>query len=146
MSVKERTLAIIKPDSVKSGIIGKIISVIEESGLNIKAMKMVHLDASLAGRFYEVHRGKPFFEGLVEFMISGPVCVLALEGENAILRWREVMGATNPENALKGTIRKMFASSVQYNAVHGSDASQTAQQELSFFFSISELIAIDPEA
>ncbi|MFP4165175.1 MAG: nucleoside-diphosphate kinase [Chitinispirillaceae bacterium] len=135
-----QTLAIIKPDAVRNKTAGKILSMIEESGLEIKQAKMVRLTRELAGEFYAVHKGKPFYEELLDFMSSGPVIVMVLSGENAIARWRELMGATNPEKAEEGTVRKLYATSVQWNAVHGSDAPETAREELSFFFSGAELI------
>jgi len=136
---KVRTLAIIKPDSVRNKCAGKILSMIEESGLAIEAMRMVRLSRELAGEFYAVHKGKPFYEELLDFMSSGPCIVLALSGEDAIARWRGLMGATNPAAAAEGTIRKLYGTNVQYNACHGSDAPETARQEVAFFFSGAEL-------
>jgi nucleoside-diphosphate kinase len=136
----QRTLAIIKPDATGNKYSGPIISMIESTGLAIIGMKMVHLTQSQASRFYAVHTGKPFFEKLTEFMTSGKIIVLALEGENAIKRWRAAMGATDPAKAEEGTIRKRFGSSVTYNACHGSDAPETAETEISFFFNDDELI------
>ncbi|MDR2578183.1 MAG: nucleoside-diphosphate kinase [Chitinispirillales bacterium] len=134
-----RTLAIIKPDSVRSKNAGKILSMIEESGLKVEAMRMFCLTRELAGEFYAVHREKPFYEELLDFMTSGPCIALTLAGENAITRWRELMGATNPEAAAPGTIRKLYGTSVQFNACHGSDAPETAREEVAFFFSGAEL-------
>ena len=134
----ERTLAIIKPDAVRRNITGKIISRIEGSGLAIVAMKKVGLTVTQAQGFYEVHTGKPFFTKLIEFMTSGPVIVLILEGDNAIVRWRELMGATNPEKAAEGTIRRDLAVSMTENSVHGSDAAETATIETAYFFSVFE--------
>jgi len=134
-----RTLAIIKPDSVRNRRAGRILSVIEESGLVVEAMRMVRLSRELAGEFYAVHRDKPFYGELLDFMSSGPCVVLALSGENAVARWRELMGATNPAAAAEGTIRKLYGTNVQYNACHGSDAPETARAEIAFFFSGAEL-------
>jgi nucleoside-diphosphate kinase len=140
MSQLERTLAIIKPDSVARGIAGEILSTIEQAGFRIRGMRMLHLDRPRAEGFYAVHRGKPFFPDLVEFMIEGPIVVLALEREDAIRKWREAMGATNPANAAEGTIRKRFGASIQRNCVHGSDAPDTARFELGYFFTEAELV------
>jgi nucleoside-diphosphate kinase len=135
----ERTLSIIKPDAVAKNIIGQIYSRFENAGLRIVAAKMIQLDQAKAEGFYAVHKERPFFKDLVAFMTSGPVMVQALEGENAIAKHREVMGATNPAEAAPGTIRADFASSIDENAVHGSDAPETAQVEIAYFFSDSEL-------
>jgi nucleoside-diphosphate kinase len=136
----ERTFAIIKPDAVAAGNAGAILAKIEENGFRIRGMKMIRLTQALAEGFYGVHRERPFFRSLVTFMTEGPVVVLALEREDAIAKWREVMGATNPANAAEGTIRKLFAESIERNAVHGSDAPQTAAVEIPFFFSTAELL------
>lgn len=136
----ERTFAIIKPDAVADGHQGEIISLIIQNGFKIAGMKQKRLTRGEAEGFYEVHRGKGFYAELVEFMTEGPVVVLALERENAIQKWRELMGATNPANAAEGTIRKRFAASVGRNCVHGSDAPETAAVEIPFFFSASELL------
>ncbi|PZO96130.1 MAG: nucleoside-diphosphate kinase [Haemophilus parainfluenzae] len=136
---KERTLSIIKPDAVAKDVIGKIITRFEENGLRPIALKMKKLDKKEAEGFYDIHRGKPFFEDLVAYMISGPVIVQVLEGESAILKNRELMGATNPTEAKEGTIRRDFATSIEANAVHGSDAPETAQREIAYFFEESEL-------
>jgi len=136
----EQTFAIIKPDAVASGHTGQILAMIEKAGFHIRAMKMTRLSKQQAEAFYEVHRERPFYGGLVTFMTEGPVVVLALERENAIKHWREVMGATNPEKAAEGTIRKTFATSIERNCVHGSDAPETAAVEIPFFFSMSELL------
>ncbi len=136
----ERTFAIIKPDAVAAGNAGKILALIEQSGFKILGMKKTRLSKPQAEGFYAVHKAKPFFSGLIDFMTEGPVVVLALERENAIAKWREVMGATNPANAAEGTIRKQFATNIERNAVHGSDAPETAAIEIPFFFSTSELI------
>ncbi|WP_108645912.1 nucleoside-diphosphate kinase [Polynucleobacter rarus] len=130
----ERTLSIIKPDAVAKNVIGQIYSRFENAGLKIIAAKMVHLSEVEAGQFYAVHKERPFFKDLVGFMISGPVMIQALEGENAILKNRELMGATDPSKAEKGTIRADFAQSIDANAVHGSDAAETAAAEIAFFF------------
>ena len=130
----ERTLSIVKPDAVKKNVIGEIYSRFEKAGLKIIAAKMVWLSENEAGRFYAVHKERPFFKDLVEFMTSGPVMVQVLEGENAILKNRELMGATDPKKADKGTIRADFAESIDANAVHGSDAPETAAVEIAFFF------------
>ncbi|MGA2328794.1 MAG: nucleoside-diphosphate kinase [Bryobacteraceae bacterium] len=136
----ERTLAIIKPDSVARGIAGEILSTIEQAGFRVRGLRMLQLDRQQAEGFYAVHRGKPFFPDLVEFMTEGPIVVLALEREDAIRKWREAMGATNPAHAAEGTIRKRFGTSIQHNCVHGSDAPDTAQFELGYFFSEVELV------
>ena len=136
----EQTFAIIKPDAVKSGHTGPILSMIEKAGFRIRGMKMVRLSKQQAEAFYEVHRARPFYGGLVTFMTEGPVVVMVLERENAIKHWRDTMGATNPSNAAEGTIRKTFAESIERNAVHGSDAPETAAVEIPFFFSIAELV------
>ncbi|MGJ7524505.1 nucleoside-diphosphate kinase [Variovorax sp. GB1P17] len=130
----ERTLSIIKPDAVAKNVIGKIVSRFEAAGLKIIAAKLVHLSRNEAEQFYSVHKERPFFKDLVEFMISGPVFVQVLEGENAILKNRDLMGATDPKKAAAGTIRADFADSIDANAVHGSDAAETAANEISFFF------------
>jgi nucleoside-diphosphate kinase len=135
----ERTLAIIKPDAVAGGHIGEILTMIEQNGFRIIGVKMQRLSRPEAEAFYEVHKQRPFFPGLVTFMTEGPVVLLALEGENAVAKWREVMGATNPANAAQGTIRKRFAENIERNSVHGSDSMETAAQELPFFFSAAEL-------
>ena len=130
----ERTLSIIKPDAVAKNVIGEIYSRFESSGLKIIAARMVHLSQADAQGFYAVHRDRPFFNDLVSFMISGPVMVQVLEGENAIKKNRELMGETNPQKASKGTIRSDFASSIEANAVHGSDAPETAKIEIAYHF------------
>jgi nucleoside-diphosphate kinase len=134
-AVEERTLSIIKPDAVEKNVIGKIVTRFEDKGLKIAKMKMVHLTQEQAEGFYYVHHERPFYDSLVEYMTSGPVVVMVLEGEDAIMRNREIMGATNPEQAAPGTIRADFAESLQRNAVHGSDATETAKNEINFFFS-----------
>ncbi|WP_006786761.1 nucleoside-diphosphate kinase [Thiorhodospira sibirica] len=138
MSV-ERTLSIIKPDAVAKNVIGQIYSRFEQAGLQVVAARMMHLSREQAEGFYAVHRERPFFKDLVDFMITGPVMVQVLEGEGAIAKNRELMGATNPKEAAPGTIRADFAASIDENAVHGSDAVETAQQEIAFFFKPEEL-------
>ena len=136
----ERTFSIIKPDATKRNITGKIISKFEDAGLRVIASRRIRMTREQAERFYAVHKDRPFFGELVEFMMSGPVVVQVLEGENAIAKNREVMGATNPENAAEGTIRKEFALSVGENSVHGSDAPETAAEEIRFFFGDDEIV------
>jgi nucleoside-diphosphate kinase len=136
----ERTFAIIKPDAVAASQVGAILNIVEQQGFKILGLKKIHLSSKQAEAFYAVHRERPFFGGLVTFMTEGPVVVLALERENAIVKWREVMGATNPANAAEGTIRKQFAQSIERNCVHGSDAVETAAIEIPFFFATSELL------
>jgi nucleoside-diphosphate kinase len=135
----ERTLSIIKPDGVKKGLIGEVIGRFEKAGLKIAAMKMIHMSKKEAEGFYAVHRGKPFYNSLTDFMSSGPCVVLILEGEKAISRNRELMGATNPKDAAPGTIRKEFAGNVEQNIVHGSDAPETAAYEMGYFFNALEI-------
>ncbi|MBZ0221601.1 MAG: nucleoside-diphosphate kinase [Dokdonella sp.] len=137
----ERTLSIIKPDAVAKNVIGEIYSRFEKAGLRIVAAKMKQLSRADAEGFYAVHRERPFFKPLVDFMISGPVMIQALEGENAIAKNRELMGATNPKDAAPGTIRADFAQSIDANAVHGSDGADTAKVEIAYFFTDSELCA-----
>ena len=132
----ERTLTIIKPDAVAGGHIGEIITALEQAGFRILAMKMVRLTREQAEAFYEVHRSKSFFDSLVRFMTEGPVVPMALERENAIQGLRDLMGNTNPEKAAAGTIRKRFAASIERNAIHGSDAPETAAFELAYFFEL----------
>ncbi len=139
MKTLQRTLAIVKPDAVANHATGDIIRTIEESGFRIIGIKMLHLKKAQAQGFYAVHVGKPFFDSLVQIMTEGPVVVMALEKEEAIASWRKLMGATNPANAEEGTIRKKHATSIERNAVHGSDAEDTARFELSFFFAGYEL-------
>lgn len=131
----ERTLSIIKPDATTRNITGKINAMIEDAGLKIVAQRMIHMSKNQAEEFYAEHKGKPFFENLVKFMTSAPVVVQVLEGENAIADYRKIMGATNPDVAEEGTIRKTFALSIDKNSVHGSDSIAAAQREISFFFS-----------
>lgn len=135
----EKTLSIIKPDAVKKGVIGKILDRFESNGLRIAAMKKVQLSKEQAEAFYAVHKERPFFKDLVEFMISGPVVVSVLEGEGAVLKNRDLMGATNPKEAQPGTIRADFAKSIDANAVHGSDSLENAKIEIEFFFKSNEI-------
>ena len=136
----ERTFSIIKPDATKRNLTGKIIDRFESNGLRIIASKRIHMTREQAGEFYGVHKERPFYDDLVDFMISGPVVVQVLEGENAIAKNREIMGATNPAEAADGTIRKDFAESIDANSVHGSDAPETAAEEIKFFFTDAELV------
>ena len=136
----ERTLSILKPDALQSGVIGKILAKFEESGLKPIALKMKQLTQAEAEGFYAVHKERPFFKSLVAYMISGPVVVQVLEGENAVARNREVMGATNPANAAEGTIRKLFAKSIEANSVHGSDSAENAKIEIAYFFAQTEIV------
>jgi nucleoside-diphosphate kinase len=135
----QRTLAIIKPDGVAAGLVGEVIKRIEQEGLRIVAMRMEHLTQTRAEGFYYVHRDKSFFSSLVTFMTSGPSVLLALDGDNAIKRWRALMGATNPEKADPGTIRRDMATSIERNIVHGSDAPDTASYEVNYFFRGTEI-------
>lgn len=136
----ERTLSIIKPDAVAKSIIGQINQRFEKAGLRIVASKMKHLTQAEAGAFYAVHKERPFFNALVNFMSSGPVLIQVLEGNNAVMKNREIMGATNPKEAAPGTIRKDFADSIDHNAVHGSDSLENAKQEIAFFFKPEEIV------
>ena len=136
----EQTFAIIKPDAVADGHAGKIVAMIENGGFRIRGMKMIHLSKQQAEAFYEVHRERAFYGGLVTFMTEGPVVVMVLEREDAIAKWRELMGATNPEKAAEGTVRKSFAKNIERNSVHGSDSPETAAVEIPFFFSMAELL------
>jgi len=138
----ERTFSIIKPDAVAKNVIGPITAKLEAAGLRVVASRMVRLTETQAKAFYAVHKDRPFYGGLVKFMTEGPVVVQVLEGEGAIAKNREVMGATNPEKAAPGTIRKEFASDIERNAVHGSDAPETAKDEIAFFFSTAELASL----
>ena len=136
----ERTFSIIKPDATKRNLTGKIIDRFESNGLRVIASKRIHMTREQAGGFYAVHKERPFYNDLVDFMVSGPVVVQVLEGENAIAKNREIMGATNPADADEGTIRKDFAESIEANSVHGSDAPETAAEEIKFFFSDDEIV------
>ena len=135
----QKTFSIIKPDAVASGKAGKILSLLEENGFRIVALRMLKLSQGQAEGFYAVHKERPFYSGLVKFMTEGPVIVMALEREDAVKKLREVMGATNPANAAEGTVRKLYAESIERNAIHGSDAPETAAQELQFFFNSVEM-------
>jgi nucleoside-diphosphate kinase len=139
MSV-ERTFSIIKPDAMAAGHAGEILAMIQQAGFKVLGLRMTRLTESQAQAFYAVHRERPFYAGLVKFMTEGPVIVMALEREDAIKKLRDVMGATNPANAAEGTIRKRFASNIERNCIHGSDAPETAETELRFFFSTSDLL------
>ena len=136
----ERTFSIIKPDAVAAGNAGQILALIQEAGFKVLAMRMMRLTEAQAREFYGVHSARPFFGGLVKFMTEGPIVVMALERGDAIKGLREVMGATNPANAAEGTVRKRFATDIERNCIHGSDAPETAEQELRFFFSGSDLL------
>lgn len=136
----ERTLSMIKPDATRRNITGKVIARLEEAGLRIIAQRRIQLTKERAEEFYGVHRERPFFNDLVAFMTSGPIVVQVLEGENAIARNREVMGATNPAEAAEGTIRKDFAESIEANSVHGSDSPETAAEEIAFYFTDDEIV------
>ena len=138
--MSERTFAILKPDAVAAGNTGAILALIETNGFKILGLKRIRLSQAQAENFYGVHRERGFFGSLVTFMTEGPVVVLALDREDAVAKWRELMGATNPANAAEGTIRKLFATSIERNAAHGSDAPETAAVEIPFFFSGSELL------
>ena len=135
----EQTLSIIKPDATSRNITGEVNAIIEKSGLKIIGQKRIKLTKETAGKFYEVHKDRPFFQDLVSFMVSGPVIVQVLQGHNAVALYRKVMGATNPEDAELGTIRKEFALSIEANSVHGSDSIENAKKEISFFFSETEI-------
>ena len=135
----QTTFSIIKPDAVSTGKAGKILALLEANGFRVAALKMLKLSQPQAEGFYAVHRERPFFGSLVKFMTEGPVIVMALQREDAVKKLREVMGATNPANAADGTIRKLFAESIERNAIHGSDAPETAEQELRYFFTTQEL-------
>ncbi len=135
----ERTLSIIKPDGVAKGLIGEVVRRFEKAGLKIAAMKMIHMSKKEAEGFYAVHRGKKFFDSVTDFMSSGPCVVMILEGEKAISKNRELMGATNPQDAAPGTIRKEFATNIERNVVHGSDAPETAAFEMGYFFNALEI-------
>jgi nucleoside-diphosphate kinase len=136
----ERTFSIIKPDAVAAGQSGEILAMIQKAGFKILALRMTRLTDSQAGAFYAVHRERPFYGGLVKFMTEGPIVVMALEREDAVKGLREVMGATNPANAAEGTVRKRFAANIERNCIHGSDAPETAEVELRFFFSTADLL------
>ena len=143
--MSNKTLAIIKPDAVKDNYIGEIISLISKAGFKVKALKMIKLSKEAAGAFYEVHKEKPFYNDLVEYMTSGPCIPIALEKENAVEDYRKLIGATDPAQAAEGTVRKLYARSKQYNAVHGSDSNENAELEIAFFFGKKELIENFPD-
>jgi nucleoside-diphosphate kinase len=138
--MSERTFAIIKPDAVAAGQTGEIVAIIQKAGFRVVGMKMKRLSQMEAEGFYAVHKERPFYASLVKFMTEGPVVVMVLEAEDAIKKWRDTMGATNPANAAEGTIRKRFAASIERNCVHGSDAPETAAVEIPFFFAATELL------
>ncbi len=136
----ELTYAMVKPDGVKRGLVGEVVRRLEQKGFRIVGMKLMQIPRETAERHYGEHKGKPFFEGLVSFITSGPVVAMVVEGENAILEWRKMMGATNPKDAALGTIRGDFASTIDENVAHGSDAPETAEREISIFFEPEELL------
>ena len=136
----ERTFSIIKPDAVAAGQAGEILAMIQKAGFKVVGLRMTRLSEAQAQGFYAVHKERPFYSGLVKFMTEGPIIVMALERENAVKGLRDVMGATNPANAAEGTIRKRFAANIERNCIHGSDAPETAEQELRFFFSTADLL------
>jgi nucleoside-diphosphate kinase len=136
----ERTYAMVKPDGVKRGLVGEVVRRLEQKGFRIVGMKLMQIPREVAERHYGEHQGKPFFEGLVSFITSGPVVAMVVEGENAILEWRKMMGATNPKDAALGTIRGDFASTIDENVAHGSDAPETAEREIGIFFKPEELL------
>lgn len=138
---QERTLSIIKPDAVRNNLTGSVNTVIEKGGLKVVAQKRIILSKAQAAKFYEVHKERPFYNSLVEFMTSGPVVVQVLEGANAVQKYRDLMGATDPKNAAAGTIRALYAEGIEANAVHGSDSLENASQEIKFFFSEIEIIS-----
>jgi len=139
----ERTLMIIKPDGVKKRLIGEILRRVEGIGLTIRSLRMLQLDRRTAGRFYAVHRERPFYHSLIEYMTSGPVIVAALEGPNAITRYRTLIGATDPDKAEEGTVRRLYGDSIEHNVVHGSDSTENGKIETAFFFSTAELEMTD---
>jgi nucleoside-diphosphate kinase len=140
LAMLEKTLSIIKPDGVSRGLIGAVIARLEKEGLKIEAMKMIRMTKREAKGFYKVHEGKPFFESVTDFMSSGPCVVMVLEGENAISRYRKLMGATNFKEAEAGTIRRDFATDIEKNVVHGSDSVETAESEINYFFNALEIV------
>lgn len=141
--MSNKTLAILKPDCVRKNLIGKVIAQIQEAGFKVSAIKMVHLTEDSAKGFYEVHKERPFFNDLIEYMTSGPCVPIALEKENAVEDYRKLIGATDPTKAAEGTIRKLYAESIQENIVHGSDSDENAAKEISHFFSRKELLEIN---
>ncbi len=138
--MSERTLCIIKPDAVEQNVAGNIIAMVQKAGFNILAMKMLRLTSAQAGAFYEIHKDKPFYQDLINYMTSGPIIPIALEKENAVEDYRKLIGSTNPENADEGTVRKLYGSSIERNAVHGSDSPENGIIEVNFFFSRAELV------
>jgi nucleoside-diphosphate kinase len=144
MHTVERTLAIIKPDAMQKKVMGKIIAMIEENNFTIIAIKQLHLSVATAQKFYEVHKGKSFYDKLIEFMCNGPCVVMVIEGDSAIDRWRTLMGPTDPSNAPEGSIRRQFGTTVRHNAVHGSDSPESALSEIAFFFSEIDLPSPSP--
>lgn len=136
----ERTLAIIKPDAVKKNVIGEIIAMITKAGFKILGLKMLRITPTQAGKFYEVHKERPFYQELIDYMVSGPIVTIALEKENAIEDYRKLIGATDPQQAEEGTVRKLYGESKSFNAVHGSDSVENGLKEIAFFFSESELV------
>jgi nucleoside-diphosphate kinase len=140
----ERTLLIVKPDGVQKHLIGEILRRVEAAGLTIRAMRMLQLDRNAAGRFYAVHRERPFYHSLIEYMTSGPVVTVALEGVNGVVRLRHLIGATDPDKAEEGTIRRLYADSIEHNVVHGSDSPENGQIETSFFFGTCDLEMTGP--
>jgi nucleoside-diphosphate kinase len=145
MAAVAHTLGLIKPDAVEAGLMGRILSDIEAAGFRIAAMKMLRLSRAQAEAFYAVHRGRPFFASLVEFMTSGPVVAFVIEGENAVERYRQLMGATDPAKAEPNTLRARYAQNIERNAVHGSDSPTSARREIAFFFSELELVSLNAE-
>ena len=138
--MKERTLCIIKPDAVEQNVAGNILAMIQKAGFKILAMKMLRLTPAQAGAFYEIHKDKPFYQDLINYMTSGPIIPVALEKENAVEDYRKLIGSTNPENADEGTVRKLYGSSIERNAVHGSDSPENGIIEVNFFFSRAEIV------
>ncbi len=136
------TLGIVKPNATAKNVVGEIIALAEKGGLTVKAMRLLRLERAQAEAFYAVHRERPFYSELVEFMISGPVVAMALEGDDAVVKWRNIMGATNPEEAAEGTVRACFGENIQNNAAHGSDSAENAAIEVNFFFSTAELAVL----
>lgn len=140
----EKTLSIVKPDGVKKGVVGEVIGRFEKAGLKVVALKMVHLSTDDAQGFYAVHKERPFFQSLTEFIASGPIVPMVIEGDNAISTVRDIMGATNPQDAAEGTIRKDFADSIESNIVHGSDSPESAGSEIGYFFQENEIFSHQP--
>lgn len=141
--MSNKTLAILKPDCIRKNLVGKVIAQIQEAGFKIRAMKMIKLTPDVAKGFYEIHQGKPFFDGLIEYMTSGPCVPILLEKENAVEEFRKLIGATDPSKAAEGTIRKLYAENIQENIVHGSDSDENSVKEIAHFFSRSEILGIN---